>query len=537
MKKFAYLALLSSSMLVTPAVLADTFTVNAPITEVTVYKGGGAQVTRIGKLTAPAGKHTLRIQGLHEEILSSSIPPQAAVKSGNATLSGMKLRAQPSTTTASERQRELMQQIKALEAEISVLKDKVAANDMRLAFIRNIGQSQAGQTQITDLASLEKALEFVGENTAEILADSNIQKQQIENLNIQRDALKRELKRSGPARTDYKQALIELDNSVEQEVTFTFSYFVENASWDMNVAASLDSSNEKLGLAVAADIRQNTGENWESVKLSLSNSRPSNYVGGINVPSQFISIAPENEMIRRMELKGAPAQMETAYSDSAANRGRVTASSSQFDRKYQVSGLSTILSNGETEKLNIITKNTDVEVITRIAPLFDRNAYVYADTELSGFLSIRNVNVNLSRDGHFAGAGRWPNLENNQELELPFGRNSNIEVTYTEQAPRDGDKGFINKKSVEEKRFLISVTNNGTSDAPVEVFDRYPVSAHEDIKIVPLKPATKPDEMDLQNKPGTIKWKKTLKPGETWYIKHEYQVTYPSDKSIRRMNR
>ncbi len=535
MKKFAYLALLSSSMLVAPSVLADTFTIEAPIKEVTVYKGGGAQITRIGRLTAPAGKHVLKIEDLHEELLSSNIPPQAAIRSGDATFSGMKVRPQPTTNSASAQQQGLLHQIEKLEIEISALEDKVAANDMRLAFIRNIGQS-AGQAQIADLDALEQALEFVGKNAAHILADSHTRRQQIDTLKKQQEALKRELKRSGPARTDYQQALIELDNAAEQEISFSFSYFVENASWDMSVAASLDSDRQELDLAAAANVSQETGENWDNVELSLSNSRPSSYVGGINVPTQFISIAPENEMIRRMELKGAPAQMDAAYEEIVVS-SNVSASSSQFDRKYHVEGLSTVLSNGETEKLNIITKNTDVQIVTRVAPLFDRNAYVYADTELSDFLSIRNVNVNLSRDGHFAGAGHWPNLENNKALELPFGKNSNIKVTYTEQAPRDGDKGFINKKSVEEKRFLISVTNNGVSEAPIEVFDRYPVSTHEDIKIVPLKSATKPDEMNLQNKPGTIKWKKTLKPGETWYIKHEYQVTYPSDKNIRRVNR
>tara|TARA_R110002096_G_scaffold326743_1_gene520722 strand:- start:781 stop:2391 length:1611 start_codon:yes stop_codon:yes gene_type:complete len=536
MKKLATLALLSSSMLIAPPLLADTFSVEAPIKEVTVYKGGGAQITRVGKLTLPVGQHTLFLKNLHEELLSSDIPPHAVITTAQASISALKFQAQPSSNAASAPQQKLKAEIDAISLQISSLKDKISSNDMRLAFIKNIGNSQTNQPSGLDLTALQNTLNFVGKNTSDILADSQTHRQRINKLTLQQEALRRELARSGAPRTDYQQALLTVDNTKEQPVEFTFNYFVEDASWDMTVDASLDNENKQMNLALSAKISQETGENWEDVELSLSNARPSSFVGNIYVPSEFISIAPEQDMIRRMELK-QQAPMAAAYEDIMVRGNRVSASSSRFDRKYQVAGNNTILSNGETETLRIADTTTEVEVITRAAPFFGGNAYVYADTTLSDFLSVRDINVTLTRDGHYAGTGRWPNLEANTALELPFGSDTNIEVTYKEQPPEDGDTGFIKKKSVEQKRFLITVTNNGTFAAPVEIFDRYPVAAHEDIKVTPLKTATKPDKSDLQNKPGVIKWKKTLIPGEIWHIKHEYQVSYPSDKSIRRSNK
>lgn len=538
MKKLANLALMSSSILITPPLLADTFSVEAPIQEVTVYKGGGAQVTRIGKLKLPAGQHTLLLKNLHEELLASNIPPHAVITTAQAKISSVKFQAQPSSNAASTQQQTLQTEIDAIALQISALNAKVSSNDMRLAFIKNIGASQASQSDGLDVAALQSALDFVGNNTANILADTQTQKQAIKKLTNELDALRRQLARSGPSRTDYQQALLTVENAKEQQVEFTFNYFVEDASWDISVDAALNSENKRMNLILSAEISQETGENWENVELSLSNARPSSFVGNIHVPSEFISIAPEQDMIRRRDLKQqARAPMAAAFEEISVAGNGVSASSSRFDRKYQVAGNNTILSNGETETLSIADKTTGVEVITRAAPFFGGNAYVYADTTLSDFLSVRDINVTLMRDGHYAGTGRWPNLEANTALELPFGSDTNIEVTYQEQPPEDGDTGFINKKSVEQKRFLITVTNNGTFAAPVEIFDRYPVAAHEDIKVTPLKTATKPNKSDLQNKPGVIRWKKTLIPGETWQIRHEYQVIYPSNKNIRRSNR
>ena len=81
---------------------------------------------------------------------------------------------------------------------------------------------------------------------------------------------------------------------------------------------------------------------------------------------------------------------------------------------------------------------------------------------------------------------------------------------------------------------LYEITNRRGSAATVEVIDRYPVAAHEDVEVTVPDDATPPTERDVEDQPGVILWRKDLGPGQSWRIDHQYLVSYPADKRISR---
>jgi len=534
MKKLILAGLLNTTFFIASPAFADTFQAEAPIEDVTVYKGGGAQIVRRGMLHLPAGDHIVILSNLHGELLQSHIGPHAASLSTGSLVTGLKIRTQASNGQASPIQQELTSQIAELGQKIIAIQNIIAANDMRLSFIKTISDSSGKKDPVQDFSSLQKTLEFVGENATKILMDTQAHQQKIQTLIQQKKALERELSRSGALRDDYQQAVLTIHNDKPQNTIFTFSYFVEDARWSLETEASLSSTEKRMALSLTANISQTTGENWENIQLALSNARPTGYVGDVTLSSQFVSFQSENQKLQRMTMERLESPNFAGYADKSQVTNNVTEVSTKFDRRYVASEAATILSTGEEEQLTLIRKTSPVNLVTRAVPYKNLTPYVFADTVFTEFPPVRDVSVTLTRDGHYAGKGRWPDLIAKLPLELPFAEDTGVSIDYTEQAPEDGSTGFINKQRVEEKYYLIKIVNNHGTKTEVEIYDRYPVSTHEDIEITPTKRATKPVKNNVNDKPGVVKWRKTLDAGETWEIHHSYKILYPSDKELQK---
>ncbi|NVJ70712.1 MAG: DUF4140 domain-containing protein, partial [Alphaproteobacteria bacterium] len=186
---------------------ADDFTATAPISDVVVYRDGGATITRKGTITLTAGRHSLTIdrltKALDEDQLFISFDNPAIKLYGSKT--GTSYVVNP----ASDRQAEIQKKLEALQARDNALKSDEQAKDMQLGFLRSLNQKS--DTQALPLDDWQKALAFIGEQSAKLLADIETIRQDRRNLAEERAALMRELKDTGPQRQDFTTATFEVE--------------------------------------------------------------------------------------------------------------------------------------------------------------------------------------------------------------------------------------------------------------------------------------------------------------------------------------
>ncbi len=343
------------------------------------------------------------------------------------------------------------------------------------------------------------------------------------------------MQNTGPDREDYSKATVQFVTNKDGEINFSFNYFINDAEWTMSTVGSLDSELENVAIETSANITQNTGENWENIKLNLSNTYTFGGFGSIRQSSDILRLRDpklEKQMFRRGAMLESAPMMADSAEEIVVTGSKVSTTKSKFDRLYTLSEAVSIASTGEEEIVPISNMDAKAKIITRAAPRHNRTAYVFADARFNNIDSIKDVDATLYRDGHYIGEGRWSNIIANADINLPFGADNQIEITYTEQPPVDGEKGIFSKSNIEEKRYLITVTNHHDTEQTIEIFDKTPVSGHEDIKVKPIKGATTPTEINMDGKQGLQMWRKTLKAGEKWVIKHQYRVTYPTDKLL-----
>ncbi|WP_068304739.1 mucoidy inhibitor MuiA family protein [Kordiimonas lacus] len=533
-----FAALMAGVSTVATGAIADDFTVEPTISKVVVYRNGGATVTRTGTIRLPAGRHTITADKLTRTFEDDQLT--VSFDSSAVRLYSLDVDTSYSVTAGSDRQAGLEAELDKIDAKDAELMAAEQAKNMQLAFLRTLNQNGGKADQALPFSDWQNALTFIGDNSVKVLGEIEAIKSDRKALNEQRMKLRRELANAGPKRTDYNKATFEVMIPTAQDVSYELSYFVEDAEWELGLDGALDTDAKSLSLWSRAVVSQETGEDWTDVSLALSNNEPSDELGEIVQHPRILSLVNPEELKRgRYEMDAAaPSRLMSPAQDAALEEVVVTgtqrahSSSTTFDRLYQISGTVSIPSTDEAEYVDLSDVTSPVSLVVRANPSVNTTAYLFADTELTDFESLRNVSPKLRRDGHYVGMGYWPNLEADTKLKLPYGADNAISIEYTEQAPEDGDSGLFGSKKVEEKRYVISVTNNHTSPMTVEIFDQVPVSGHEDVKVRTLSDATKPTETDMDDKQGLMMWRKTMAPGEVWKINHSYRVTYPSDMML-----
>jgi len=528
--------LLSTSLYAGPA-RADNFDAAAPIEHVVVYRNGGAMVTRRGTVRLPVGEHTISVDRL-PDFLDKDDAPIANLPAASALLQNLTLATGYSVKPSSTQQKDLNAQIEAVQQQMLGLKNSIQAKNMQLSFIRSLNKRQEdGGDAVINVDDWGKALAFVGEQSAEILTAVQALEKTYADQEKQRRALQRELKATGAVRQDFTKAEITLKNEAEGDVAFELTYFVEDAEWSLDVAARLNTTANKLFVRSGAVISQDSGEDWTNISLALSNHQPSDELGDIYQEAKILTLVDPKRYRRELSRSNdtfapAPNLEEIVVTGSRKVQSQVEQKRTRFDRLYEINGKISIPSTDEQEHVPLGSAASDTKLVVRSLPATDRTGYLFVDTRFSNLESVRDIEATLSRDGHYVGQGSWPDLENGTDLKLPYGADPAVEITYIEQAPDDGKKGFISRSNVKESRFLIGVTNHHSEAVTVEIFDQTPVSGHEDIEVRTIDGATRPTEIDMDGKEGLQMWRKNLAPGETWEIKHRYRVTYPSGSAL-----
>ncbi|WP_020399159.1 DUF4139 domain-containing protein [Kordiimonas gwangyangensis] len=519
---FPVLAVLASS-----GVYADDFTMAAPIEAVTVYQTGGAVVHRKAKLSLPKGNHTVTVTGLTSQLDSGY---GIAAVAGGLEVSNIR-------TTTNYMPTEPSAALKALEARymtarkaLSTTENSLAAIEMRLTYLRGLGESGPAAKD------WQAALDFIGNKTADLMAEKFILEQKQMEQNEVVKGLQQEIMASGGRSDATYAAVVNVTADKAGEYEFDVSYLVRSARWGMVTDANLLPEKKQADITLKAEVSQSSGEAWDDVALSLSTSRPAwNIAAPIMFPD-FLRARDKDDYSARMEMAmpaPAAAQFDGARERKSSNAPVMSQTATTYDMNFTLNMPASLPANGTPQQYPVKEVGLPAEIVTRITPRYDsENAYVYADVTMEGLPRLSNISARLSRDGYYAGRGTWPNLVPGENVKLPFGADSGITVETITIPSNDGDTGFFGKRKVEEERVIYKVTNNRDKAATVEVTDRLPVSAHEDVKVETLKGATPATSKDVDGKAGVITWKRELKPGETWEIHHEYRVTYPGDMRL-----
>ena len=266
-------SLLYCAICLTSAAQDNEINLKSSIQEVTVFQQG-AQVSRVARTNLPTGTHQLIFEDLHP-----NIDPNQVKISGTGDFTILSITHDYKIDTLSgwdiaKRQVELTKEREVIQAKIN------RENGWLEIYTREEQMLQQNQIfgtekEGTDLEKLIKAADFTRERYMDIREGRLLIQDKVAAWNKEIQEINNELNNLGYIETKQQLRMLVRVKATKPEVAkFKLDYQTGSAGWYAAYDARVDNIEEPLQLDYNAFVYQNSGEDWDDIKLTISTGTP-----------------------------------------------------------------------------------------------------------------------------------------------------------------------------------------------------------------------------------------------------------------------
>ncbi len=324
-----------------------------------------------------------------------------------------------------------------------------------------------------------------------------------------------------------------------------FSYLVSQAGWVPLYDIRSDSQTGKISLTYKAQVFQNSGIDWDNIKLNISTNNPyANKTKPELNPWYIDYYAYKRKMeLEEISVRGGRAIPQAAFNqgfmlDDAANQKleeKPALGADQFTTvvhqliaaEFKIDLPYSIKSNNE--KNLVLIKNSDLNTTFKYysVPKVDPGVYLVAQMTKLDELQLVPASANIFFDGSYIGETYLDPTSMDDTLNLSLGKDPNIVVKRTLLKQKSKDK-VVQDKRERTFSYQIEVQNNKSSAIQLIIQDQVPMTTNNDITIELLE---KDSARELPGN-GILEWDYKLKPGENKKLEFSFKVKHPKDQQI-----
>lgn len=528
---------------------------DSEITAVTVFPDR-AMITRTAKLNLAQGSNEIIIGGLPAGLQKDSIRVKGKFSGSKVQIGSIDTKDIFKSEVVGADQQTLTNDIEKLNDRKRTLDDKIKVQRAKLKFINEITIKNAqnisdtnGKTVINVIKPGEwkNAWDILSNGAAEVY--NAIQNSEIEIREIDKQIKQKQHQLSQlDVRKRTVQSTINLSSKGAANGNIEISYMIGGAYWRPVYDARLNSRTSKINLQQKALVWQKTGEDWDNVDVTFSTSTPSygavmpklpNWVIGFMQPraerkrsfAEKASFAPPARQIPPPPALLAKEIQEEALYD--ADMITAQAKIGDFSAEYIVSGKSSIKSDDTKKKLALTSSTQKAKLEIHATPKIKDKAFLFAKFTYDGKTPLSTGKASIYRDGAFIGNGHIPLTRPDEEVELSFGVDDKVKVTYNADSAKNSEGGIIEKDKIIDRKSTIIIENYHKKAREITIYDSIPVSKDEEIIVELQKDGTsKPTPNEKDDPKSMIKWKFSLEPSKKKELNLHYRVIYPKDKNI-----
>ncbi len=266
MKHVLLLLFLTSSF-----VFASKTNTTSKLKEVTVFLNG-AQITRTVSVQLQSGTTELSIDKLSPNIQESSIQVSGLKNTSILSINyGINFLTKQENTVEIEK---LQQKIKALNDNIQYEEHLIQGYNEEMYIIQS-NRVLGNENQVVNLEKLKQFASYYRNRITEI--KTNIYESNQKKLELNKDIvdINNQLKEyNADNKLQTGEIKLKLNSSVNTNLELTITYNVTKAGWFPIYDLKANDVKSPLQLTYKAHVYQNTGQDWNNVKLKLSTSNP-----------------------------------------------------------------------------------------------------------------------------------------------------------------------------------------------------------------------------------------------------------------------
>ena len=450
-----------------------------------------------------------------------------------------------------ETERRLRQELMELRDLLRAQDDSVAAARLELDFIAALGR-EVPKSESQDIARGEvdperwrTAWSAIGQGASDAYARIRQAETEKRGLQAKIQQKERELNQVRTGRRASIEALVKLGAPAEGKAQIEISYQLGGASWRPLYDARLETESGALELVQIGEVRQNTGEDWRDVKLTLSTARPSQGAQPPQIDTWFVDfLQPQfaQEQAGTMNLKKSEMRTlaDSLPAEAAAPMAEMVAAppvvaqveAGGFAARYHIPGESSVAADSSPQKFVIAQREMTADLRVRAVPKVRPEAFLLGEVTFEGEEPLLPGPLAIFRDGAFVGRSHLDLARPGETFELAFGADDRVRIDYRLVKGERSQEGIINKDQRFERRYRIEVTNHHDRDIAVTVLDQMPVPRDERIEVKLLRNMTSPSERNFEGRSGVVAWTSDYEAQEKKTINFGYDISFPEGETV-----
>lgn len=519
----------------------DKKQISSDIKQVTVFQNK-AQMTNTATTTVDAGVTEITIGGLSQFVEQNSV--QVTGK-GDFTILGVKQKINYINSTKKTPEFiELEDTTEKIKFSIEHLRDKIHIFEKEEQMIL-ANQHVGGKDKALTADEFEEYLDLFRDRLTEIRNSKS---------KTQREIVKKEeVYNKFFAQL---QSILNQQNKPTTEVTVTVSskaratiglemtFLVGNAGWQPLYDLRSKNTSSPMQLIYKANVYQNTGVDWERVKIKLSTGNPSlngakpelgTWYVDIEQPappqfkkSRFSPPVPKPDMEVTEEIKSI-SSVQDAEPLVFANTGAAytTITENAVSVEFDVAVPYSVPSDGNAVLMDVQTYQIPVQYKHYTAPKLDTDVFLTALLTSWEQYNLIPGNANVYFEGTFVGETYLDLSNTNDTLMVSLGRDKKV-IVKRESVKDFTSKSFFGGTKKIEHAFEIEARNTKKDSVSLVIEDQIPISKNNEIEVEILDLAG----AELNKETGKLVWRVSLNAGESKKVTFRFTIKHPKGKNI-----
>ena len=329
------------------------------------------------------------------------------------------------------------------------------------------------------------------------------------------------------------------------------TYLASNAGWTPLYDIRSEAASGKISLTYKAQVRQQTGLDWNDVKLSISTNNPYANKTKPELSPWYIDYQEyRKDLLEKAKQRSAAYGYDDAapsVGTSAMNMGFLySTNGSTFEpaalgaeafttvvqqlisAEFKIDLNYSIASDNQVRMVLVKQSELNTSFSYYAVPKLDPGVYLVAQMTKLDELQLVPAKANIFFDGTYIGETYLDPTTMNDTLNLSLGKDPNIIVKRTLLKDQSKERIIQDKK---ERNFAynIEVRNLKSSDVELIIQDQIPLTTNPEITIE----KSNLGKGSLDEKTGLIEWKLKLKTKENVNFDYDFKVRHPKDKIVQ----
>lgn len=520
------------------------------ITEATVYRSG-AKLTNVASVRLTAGSNQIVFEKLPVELNPNSIQVRIEGKADllsaffrRATIelnqpNGSAIKAlQDSIETVNDRILRLMAENEILNKEESSLQDnqkRVGAGEHSTLSVNDWKEmSQYYHTRLTEIKNRQLEITFQRRKEDRLMVGMN---ERLRKLNH------RETQTLG-------EIVLQIESATAQTLNISCVYFITQAYWAPAYDLRAEAIDKPLRMVYKAVVSQQSGFDWQAVKLKLSSARPlSNNNRPILTPQYVdyyvarparalddgLATGKAGNVYNLSQVRTEDRRDMAKPSTGPGDLGEVVVTDEEVvleesasGEEFEITAPQSIVSGAEPQTVRYKEEQMDAIYQYHAVPKMDPGVFLLAKIPNYGRYGLLSGTAQIFFKDTYVGQSEIDTKTVSDTLLLSLGRDEDISIKRVKPTDLAYTPKFLNNFKRELVAYDIVVKNNKKIPIDIEILDQIPVSKQDDITVELEERSGAQYSADF----GKLLWHLEVPAYGSKTLRFKYWLKYPKDRAI-----